>query len=123
MKSEVKEISPTRREIHIEIDPASLKDAYGRVSQKYAKAATVPGFRKGLAPLDVIRLRYKEEIKSEVLQQIVPPQVTEAIQEHKLHPLTEPQLHIDGIEDLTVNGSSPVKVHAHIEVMPEIPIP
>jgi len=123
MKSEVKEISPTRREIHIEIDPASLKDAYGRVSQKYARAATVPGFRKGLAPLDVIRLRYKEEIKSEVLQQIVPPQVTEAIQEHKLHPLTEPQLHIDGIEDLTVNGSSPIMVHAHIEVMPEIPMP
>ena len=123
MKSEVKEISPTRREIHIEIDPASLKDSYGRVSQKYAKGANVPGFRKGLAPLDVIRLRYKEEIKSEVLQQVVPLKITEAIQEHKLHPLTEPQLHIDGLEDLTVNGSAPVKVHAHIEVMPEIPMP
>ena len=82
MKSEVKEISPTRREIHIEIDPAALKDTYGRVSQKYAKGANVPGFRKGLAPLDVIRLRYKEEIKSEVLQQVVPSQVSEAIQEH-----------------------------------------
>ena len=123
MKSEVKEISPTRREIHIEIDPAALKDTYVRVSQKYAKGANVPGFRKGLAPLDVIRLRYKEEIKSEVLQQVVPSQVSEAIQEHKLHPLTEPQLHIDGIDDLTVNGSAPIKVHAHIEVMPEIPVP
>ena len=111
------------REIHIEIDPASLKDAYGRVSQKYAKGANVPGFRKGLVPLDVVRLRYKEEIKSEVLQQVVPSKVTEAIQEHKLHPLSEPQLHIDGLDDLTVNGSAPVKVHAHIEVMPEIPMP
>ena len=123
MKSEVKEISPTQREIHIEIDPAALKDTYARVSQKYAKGATVPGFRKGLAPLDVVRLRYKEEIKSEVLQQVVPSQVTEAIQEHKLHPLTEPQLHIDGIDELTVNGSAPINVHAHIEVMPEIPMP
>src|SRR5687768_1392029 len=123
MKSEVKEISPTRREVHIEIDPATLKDTYGRVSQEYAKRANVPGFRKGLAPLDVIRLRYKEEIKSEVLQQVVPSKVTEAIQEHNLHPLTEPQLHIDGIDDIKVNGSTPVKVHAHIEVMPEIPTP
>jgi len=123
MKTELKEISPTLRELQIEIDPAVLKDAYGRVSQKYAKAATVPGFRKGLAPLDVIRLRYKEEIKSDVLQQVVPSRVTEAIQEHKLHPLIEPQLHIDGIEDLVVNGTAPVKVHAHIEVMPEIPMP
>jgi trigger factor len=123
MKSEVKEISPTQRELHIEIDPSALKDAYGRVSQKYAKAANVPGFRKGLAPLDVIRLRYKEEIKSEVLQQVIPSTVSEAIQEHNLHPLTEPQLHIDGIEDVSVNGSAPVKVHAHIEVMPDIPMP
>ncbi len=123
MKTEVKEISATQREIHIEIDPAALKDAYGRVSQKYARGASVPGFRKGYAPLDVVRLRYREEIKSEVLQQVIPPTVTEAIQNNKLHPLTEPQLHIDGIENVKVNGSEPIKVHAHIEVMPDVPMP
>ena len=82
MKSEVKEISATQREIHIEIDPESLKTAYGLVSQKYAKKVSIPGFRKGFAPLDVVRLRYKDEIKGEVLQQVVPLKVSEAIQEH-----------------------------------------
>ena len=72
MKTEIKEISPTQKEITIEVDAASLKDAYGRVSQKYAKGASVPGFRKGYAPLDVVRLRFKEEIKNEVLQQVLP---------------------------------------------------
>jgi len=123
MKIEVKEISATQREIHIEIDPAVLKVAYGTVSQKYVRGANVPGFRKGFAPLDVVRMRYKEEIKSEVLQQVIPPTVSEAIQSNKLHPLTEPQLHIEGIENVKVNGSEPIKVHAHIEVMPEIPMP
>ena len=123
MKSELKEISPTQREIHIEIDADSLKDAYGKVSQKYARGASVPGFRKGYAPLDVVRLRYKEEIKSEVLQQVVPSKVSEAIEEHKLHPLTEPDLHIDDAENITVNGSKPIALHVHVEVMPEIPMP
>ena len=123
MKTELKEISPTQREIHIEIDPAALKAAYAQVSQKYARGASVPGFRKGYAPLDVVRLRYKEEIKNDVLQQVVPEKVTEAIQEHKLHPLTEPQLHIDDAENVTVNGSKPVALHVHVEVMPEIPLP
>ena len=123
MKTELKEISPTQREIHIEIDEASLKAAYSQVSQKYARGASVPGFRKGYAPLDVVRLRYKEEIKNDVLQQVVPEKVTEAIQEHKLHPLTEPQLHIDDAENVTVNGSKPVALHVHVEVMPEIPLP
>lgn len=123
MKSELKEISPTQREIHIEIDAESLKDAYGKVSQKYARSASVPGFRKGYAPLDVVRLRYREEIKTEVLQQVVPPFVSEAIEEHKLQPLTEPQLHLDDAEDIKVNGTQPIALHVHVEVMPEIPIP
>ena len=123
MKSEVKEISATQREIHIEIDPESLKQAYGLISQKYAKKASVPGFRKGLAPLDVVRLRYKDDIKGEVLQQVVPLKVSEAIQKHDLRPLVEPQLHIEKIDDVKVNGSESVNVHAHVEVMPEVPTP
>lgn len=123
MKSELKEISPTQRELHIEIPADALKAAYGRVSQKYAKGATVPGFRKGYAPLDVVRVRYQEEIKNEVLQQLLPMTVTEAIEEHKLQPLAEPHLHIDNVELVKVNGSQPVALHVHVEVMPEIPMP
>src|SRR5688500_11541778 len=123
MKTELKEISPTQREIHIEIDAASLKAAYSKVSEKYTRGANVPGFRKGHAPLDVVRLRYKDEIKSEVLQQIVPEKVSEAIEEHKLQPLTEPQLHLEDAENVKVNGSQPIALHVHVEVMPEIPVP
>ncbi|MBV9214619.1 MAG: hypothetical protein JO053_00460, partial [Acidobacteria bacterium] len=123
MKSEVKEISPTQKEIHLEIDAEALKDAYGRVSQKYAKRANVPGFRKGYAPLDVIRLRFKEEIKSDVLQEVIPRQVTKAIEEHELHPLAEPHLHLEDAENAVVNGSKPLNLHVHVEVMPEITEP
>ena len=123
MKSELKEVSPTQREIHLQIDAESLKDAYGKVSQKYAKRANVPGFRKGYAPLDVVRLRFKDEIKSEVLQDVVLDKVAEAIQEHDLHPLAEPHLHLDDHENVKVNGSQPLSLHVHVEVMPEIPAP
>ena len=47
MKSEIKEVSPTQKEIHIEIDGEALKEAYGRVSKKYSQRANVPGFGKG----------------------------------------------------------------------------
>lgn len=123
MKSEIKEISPTQKEIHLQIDAEVVKAAYGKVSQKYAKRANVPGFRKGFAPLDVIRMRFKEEIKSEVLQEIVPTAVTAAIEEHDVHPLTEPQLHLPDAETVSVNGSAPIALHVHLEVMPEIPTP
>lgn len=123
MKSEITEVSPTQREIKIEIAAATLKEAYGKVSQKYAKRASVPGFRKGYAPLDVIRMRFKNEIRSEVLQDVVPMAVAGAIEEHGLHPLAEPHLHLDDHENAVVNGSVPLSLHAHVEVMPEIPKP
>ena len=123
MNSELKEISPTQRELHIEVDPAVIKEAYGKVSKRFADRANVPGFRKGFAPLDVVRLRFKEEIKSEVLQLVVPDQVAAAIRDHDLHPLTEPQMHLEDVENVKVNGSEPIKLHVHVEVMPEIPMP
>lgn len=123
MASEIKEISPTRRELHVEVDAASIKDAYGKISNRYAKGANIPGFRKGFAPLDVVRMRYKEEIKQEVLQLLLPDMVASAIREHGLQPLAEPELHIENVEEVKVNGSEPIKLHVHIEVMPEIPVP
>jgi len=123
MSSELKEISPTQKELHIQVDPAVLKEAYGKVSKRYVDRANVPGFRKGFAPLDVVRLRFKEEIKNEVLQLVLPDQVAAAIREHSLHPLTEPQLHVEDVENIKVNGSEPIKLHVHVEVMPEIPAP
>ncbi|HVE57660.1 MAG TPA: trigger factor [Pyrinomonadaceae bacterium] len=123
MKTELKEVSPTQREIHIEIEPEAVKAVYNKVSQKYAKGASVPGFRKGLAPLDVIRLRYKEDIQNEVLRELLPEMVQQAIEEHKLQPLAEPNLHFDNFDNLKLNGSEPLSLHIHVEVMPEIPTP
>ena len=123
MKSELKEISATQREIHLTIEADAVKAAYAKASQKYARNASIPGFRKGFAPVDVVRMRFKEEIKSETLQEVIPGQVAAAIEHHGLHPLAEPHLHLDDHENVKVNGSEPLKLHIHVEVMPEIPVP
>jgi len=123
MKSELKETSPTQREIHLTIDGETLKEAYGRISKRYASRARVDGFRPGYAPLDVVRMKFKEEIKGDVLQDVIPAKVEEAIREHDLHPLTEPHLHLENQETVKVNGSEPLSLHVHFEVMPALPEP
>jgi hypothetical protein len=45
MKTELKEISQTQKQIDIEIDADAVRKIYDRISDQYAKAATVPGFR------------------------------------------------------------------------------
>ena len=123
MKTQLTEVSPTQREIKIEIEPEEVREVYNRVSQKFAKGVQIDGFRKGFAPLDIVRMRYQDQIKSEVLQELFSPKVGEAIQEFELSPLSEPQLHLDDAENVKVNGSQPINLHVHLEVMPEIPAP
>ncbi len=123
MKTELKEVSQTQREIKIEIEPEAVKEVYNKVSRKYAQGASVPGFRKGLAPLDVVRLRFKDEIQNEVLRELLPVKVQAAIEEHGLQPLSEPQLHIDNFDNLKLNGTQSLGLHIHFEVMPDIPTP
>ncbi len=123
MNTELIDVSPSRKEIKIQIEPAAVREVYNKVSQKFAKGAQVDGFRKGFAPVDVIRMRYKDQIKSEVLQDLIAPVVAEAIQEHALQPLVEPHLHLEDAEKIKVNGSEPISLSVHVEVMPELPVP
>ncbi|MGI8467417.1 MAG: trigger factor [Pyrinomonadaceae bacterium] len=123
MKTELKEVSPTRRELKIEIPAEDVKNAYNKVSKKYAAAVQVPGFRKGFAPVDIVKLRYKDDIQNEVLREILPQKVQQAIEENNLSPLGEPHLHLENQENLKLNGSEPLVANVHVEVMPEIPAP
>lgn len=120
MKTEVIDVSPTRKEIKIEIEPAQVRDALNRISKEYSKAAKVPGFRPGHAPTSVVRARYKSEIRSEVLRELLPEAVNNAIIEHSIAALGEPDVHLDNTEALERLGEEPITLKVGVEVLPEV---
>jgi trigger factor len=120
MKTELIDLSPTRKEIRIEIEPAQIRSAYDRISQQYSKAANVPGFRPGHAPTSVVRTRYKSEIRSEVLRELVPEAVNNAINEHSLNALGEPNVELDNTTALERLGEEPLTIKVAIEVLPDV---
>ncbi len=120
MKAEVVDVSPTRKEIKIEIEAEAVRAVYDRISDQYAKLANVPGFRRGHAPRSVVRTRFKDEIRGEVLRELVPQAITDAINENSLAVIGEPDVHLDNSEGLDQMGKEPLSVHAHVEVLPEI---
>ena len=120
MKTELIDVSPTRKEIKIEIEPEQVRDSYDRVSERYAKSANVPGFRRGHAPRSVVRTRFKSEIRSEVLRELVPDAINEAIGKHSLATIGEPDVQLDNAEALERLGEDPISVKVNVEVLPEI---
>ena len=120
LKTEIVDLSPTRKEVRIEIDAEAVRAAYDRVAARYAKLANVPGFRRGHAPVAVVRTRFKDEIRSEVLRELVPEGIERAITENALEVIGEPEVHLDNTEGLDKLGEQPLSVHVHVEVWPEI---
>ena len=62
----------TKREISIEVPAAEVQRETDALIQKYQKLARLPGFRKGHAPASIIRQRFSEDIKTEVVEALVP---------------------------------------------------
>jgi len=120
MKTELIDVSPTRKEIKIEIAPEQVRSAFDRISERYAKSASVPGFRPGHAPQSVIRTRFKTEIRGEVLRELVPDAVNDAIGQHSLAAIGEPDVQLDNTDALERLGEEPIKVNVGVEVFPQV---
>ncbi len=120
MKTELTDVSSTRQEIKIEIEPSQVRDTYDRISDEFSKNAKVPGFRPGHAPRSVVRTRFKNEIRTEVLRELVPDAVNNAIMEHSLDAISEPDVHFENEETLERLGQQPITIKVAVEVLPQI---
>jgi len=103
-----------RRELELEIPAEEVQKAVERVAREFASVARVPGFRPGKAPVTLIRRRFAEDIKSEVLQSLVPGRIEQAVNEQKLVPVTRPQ-----VDKVDFAEGGPLKFRATFEVLPE----
>jgi trigger factor len=103
-----------RRELDLEIPADEVSKAMERVAKEFAKVARVPGFRPGKAPITLIRRRFADDIKGEVLQSLVPERVEKAVSEQKLTPVSQPK-----VEQLDFNDGQPLKFRAVFEVLSE----
>ncbi len=103
-----------RRELELEIPAEEVSKAMERVAKEFARVARVPGFRPGKAPVSLIRRRFADDIKGEVLQSLVPQRVEKAVAEQKLTPVSQPQ-----VDKLDFNEGQPLKFRAVFEVLPE----
>jgi len=103
-----------RRELALEIPAEEVTKKIESVAKEFARVANVPGFRRGKAPVSLIRRRFADEIKGEVLQTLVPERVEKAVAEQKLTPVSQPQ-----VEKLDFHEGQPLKFLAVFEVLPE----
>lgn len=106
---------PLRRELEVEIPVELVERETERVTREFARHARLPGFRPGKAPAAIIRQRFWDDIRGEVLRALVPASLERAFQEKQLLPVGEPS-----IADLHFEPKQPLRFKASFEVLPEI---
>jgi trigger factor len=109
--------NPTLREINVEIPADVVSRETETVITKFQKMARLPGFRKGKVPATVVRQRFAEDIKSEVVEQLVPRYFRQETEKQGLHPVSQPR-----VTDLHIHDGEPLKFKASFEVLPDFEV-
>lgn len=79
------------------------------------KSARMPGFRPGKIPMDVLRQRYGQSARAEVLDQTISETVEKTLAERKLRPALQPK-----VEPVTLKENADLEFTLAVEVLPEI---
>jgi trigger factor len=112
--TETKE-SATKREIQVEIPAEEVARQTESLIQKYQKMARLPGFRRGHVPPSIIRQRFSEEIKTDVVEALVPRYFRQETERLGMRPISQPR-----VTDLHLHQGEPMRFKAAFEVLPEI---
>jgi trigger factor len=116
-------VSPTetssgpRREIEVEVPAEEVTRETASLIQKYQKLARLPGFRRGHVPASIIRQRFAEDLKSDVVEALVPRYFRKEAEKQGLIPVSQPR-----VTDLRLQENQPLRFTASFEVMPDIKV-
>jgi trigger factor len=115
--AETKNKESVKREISVEIPADEVARETEVIIQKYQKVARLPGFRAGHVPASIIKQRFGEEVKSDVVEALVPKYFRREAEKQGLMPVSQPR-----VTDLHIHDREPLRFKASFEVMPEIPV-
>lgn len=115
LKSEITKSEGLVREVTIEIDAERVNDEFAKIFEEYRKKAKIKGFRPGKAPMNVIRQKFSESAREDVLEKLVEESYPKALKENEIKAATHPSF-----PKIEIEEGKQLVYTARLEVMPEI---
>ena len=116
MRVDVIAVGSYQKRLEFAVPPDRVKDELDTAFRDVAKRARIPGFRQGKAPRQVLEMRFGPGIRADVAQSIIQKSYEQAIGEHKLEPVSRPQISDRG----EVEGSEEFRFTITVDVKPSI---
>ena len=103
------------KELKIEIEKNKILENEDKVALEFQKFVEIPGFRKGKAPISLIKQKYSSAIKEEALKSVIKEKIEELKKEYEI---------ISDVEVKDISESNDIyEVLIEFEVIPNVEIP
>lgn len=114
----IEEVSSTKRRINITVPATDVQKQWNKVVQDLQGSAAIRGFRKGKAPLSLVKTVYAKEILNKVVDTLVNESYKTVVKEEKLQVVGQPKLENEGPlnENVDFAFSAVVEVFKPIEI-------
>lgn|GEM_PF-1035735 len=119
MQVEIERQSGSRITVTITVEPEKVKERREQLFQKYARHASVPGFRPGKAPRILVESRIDQSaLMQNVIDDVIENTYKEALREKNLQPLEQGK-----IKDMKVGEDMSLTFQVELSVFPEVKLP
>ncbi|MCL4475228.1 MAG: trigger factor [Nitrospirae bacterium] len=116
MLKSVEDITATKKRLRIEIPAETIEKEIRESFEKLRRKTTIPGFRTGKAPMQLIEKRFGKDVEQDVLDRIVPHGYVEALKEADITPAANPVLE----DKFDFKRNQPLSMTLTVEIMPKI---
>lgn len=115
MKTSVEKISSLERKLNIQVPANEVQQAFNTAFTQVQKVAALKGFRKGKAPLSMVKSVFGDRVREDVVNNLVQKYYSSALQDLSLIPVSYPTIEFDSLDE-----AKDFEFSAEFEVRPEV---
>ena len=106
---------PGEASLAVTVPADSVREAEERATKSMQARVRLPGFRKGKAPVAVVKKRFAEDIRQSAFEELVRESWRAALAQEQIKPIADPHIH-----NLKWQDGAPVTFEFHVEVRPDL---
>lgn len=118
MNVTIETLAPCKKLVRVEVDAKAVDEVFAAVTKDFQKQASLPGFRPGKAPRELVAKKYDADIKAEAKRKLISEAYRKAVDEKKLAVVGYPD-----IEEIQFSRGQALQFAATIETAPEFQMP
>lgn len=118
MNVTLEHLGACKKLLRVEIETKQVDETFESITKDFQREASLPGFRPGKAPKEMVVRKYGKDIEEEVKRKLISDSYKKAVEDQKLDVLGYPD-----IEEIQFNRGQPLQFAATVETAPEFELP